>query len=101
MATNPEILQEKERSKEDRVPLGGRNAVQREIFRKLLKLGMGTNELELAKTYSKPVSDIIDNPENAEIRELIKQGTEDKTKYSEAADLTIRLLPNLPLGKAA
>lgn len=90
-----------EPSEEDRLSLNERNTVQIEIMKKMLESGTVRTELEWAENYSEPISDIIDNPQNTEIRKLIRGGDKDATKYDEASDLIISLLLDVLIKKAA
>jgi len=90
-----------EPEKEERLGLHERNTVQIEIMKEMLESGVIKTELEWAEIYGKAISDIIDNPQNAEIRKLIKEGDQDAKKYGEAADLIISLLMKPFIGKAA
>lgn len=87
--------------KEGRLGLHERNVVQKMIIKKMLESGAVKTEMEWAEDYRKIVSDIIDNPQNVNIRELIKEGDEDNTKYDQTADLIISLLPDISTRKAA
>lgn len=97
---NKEIFNNEDKieiEKINRIPLKERMAFQVFLVRYMLgerslektKKEWNEEEIKWAEMYAKVVSDIIDNPENKEIRNLIME-----EKYKEASDIMIEMLKN-------
>lgn len=81
--------------KVDRLPMNLRMPFQRLVFE---KLGIQDNVDKVLKD-GKIISDYIDNPENSEVRDLIKLGTNEG--YEKAAEIMIREIQKEELSRAA
>lgn len=85
-------MDQKKLEEESRLGVSERNSVQIKIIEKMIESGDVKDEMEWAKKYSKSVSDIIDNPHNELVRELILGSKVGLPDYSQAAELVISLL---------
>ena len=81
-------MQELLENKMERLPLKERNEFQIFLMKNMLGSGSSNEgQIAWADAYAKKVSEIIDNPENKEIREFIMGG-----KYEEAGEMVKEML---------
>jgi len=84
----------------ERIPIKIRLSFQRVLMNKMLsEKPSDIRQIEWADVYAKRVSDIIDNTENSNIRDLILTG--DEEKYKEASEILVKIFDGENRGKAA
>ncbi|MDD4803648.1 MAG: hypothetical protein PHN69_00550 [Candidatus Pacebacteria bacterium] len=84
----------------ERIPLKNRLAFQKVLMKIMLGERSSDNlQIEWADRYSIRVSNIIDDVNNAFIRELIMKDTPEE--YKEASEVLIKILEGEEMGRAA
>lgn len=75
----------------EKLDVGIRNMFQIHIMEKLLgkEIDDVHKQIRLIDEYGKLMSDIIDDPKNVEIIDLVREGEESKEKYEKAIDMVI------------